>query len=86
MAGIKEHSKPNQKLKAGLEALGVHCDEIPRNTSTEHACGHCCFGCPSGDKKDMTGTYLADALKAGAHILTGGNLRSLPPHRGISNS
>ena len=49
-AGIKHHSRPNEKLKAGLEAMGVHCGEIPRNCSREHACGHCCFGCPSGDK------------------------------------
>jgi long-chain-alcohol oxidase len=49
----------------------VHCDEIPRNSSTEHACGHCCFGCPSGDKQDMTGTFLADAAAAGAKLFTG---------------
>ena len=71
-AGIQEHSKPNQKLKAGLEKLGVHCGEIPRNCSTAHTCGHCCFGCPSGDKQDGTGTYLSDAAGHGACIFTGG--------------
>ncbi len=70
-AGIKQHSKPNEKLKKGLEALGVHCGEIPRNCSRGHTCGHCCFGCPSGDKQDATGTYLADAAAAGATIFTG---------------
>lgn len=70
-AGIEEHSKPNQKLKEGLESLGVHCGEIPRNCSPEHACGHCCFGCPSGDKQDCTGTYLSDAAGHGARIFTG---------------
>ena len=70
-AGIQEHSKPNQKVKAGLEKLGVHCGRIPRNCSTAHACGHCCFGCPSGDKQDSTGTYLADAAGHGACIFTG---------------
>ncbi|EIE19802.1 FAD/NAD(P)-binding domain-containing protein, partial [Coccomyxa subellipsoidea C-169] len=74
--GIKQHSCPNEKLKAGLEALGVHCGEIPRNCSREHSCGHCCFGCPSGDKQDATGTYLADAARIGAKIFTGGH--SLP--------
>ncbi|CAK0785523.1 hypothetical protein CVIRNUC_008733 [Coccomyxa viridis] len=69
--GIQEHSKPNQKLKAGLEKLGVHCGEIPRNCSTAHTCGHCCFGCPSGDKQDGTGTYLSDAAGHGACIFTG---------------
>ena len=70
-AGILEHSKPNQKLKAGLEKLGVHCGEIPRNCSPAHTCGHCCFGCPTGDKQDMTGTYLSDAAGHGARIFTG---------------
>ncbi|CAL8471472.1 g11014 [Coccomyxa elongata] len=69
--GIKQHSRPNEKLKAGLEAMGVHCAEIPRNCSREHGCGHCCFGCPSGDKQDATGTYLADAARSGAKIFTG---------------
>ena len=70
-AGIKEHSGQNTQLKAGLQALGVHCGEIPRNCSPEHTCGHCCFGCPSGDKQDMTATFLPDAVAAGARILTG---------------
>lgn len=70
-AGIQEHSRPNEKLKEGLEKLGVHCGEIPRNCSTGHTCGHCCFGCPSGDKQDGTGTYLCDAASHGARIFTG---------------
>lgn len=70
-AGIKQHSGQNQQLRAGLQALGVHCGEIPRNCSPEHTCGHCCFGCPSGDKQDMTATFLPDAVAAGARILTG---------------
>ena len=70
-AGIKEHSRPNQKLQEGLQKLQVHCGEIPRNCSTAHTCGHCCYGCPSGDKQDMTGTYLSDAAGHGARIFTG---------------
>ena len=49
----------------------MHCGEIPRNCSPAHTCGHCCFGCPSGDKGDMTGTYLSDAAAHGARIFTG---------------
>ena len=62
---------PHQKLQQGLQALGVHCGEIPRNCSPEHTCGHCCLGCPSGDKQDGTGTYLSDAARHGALIFTG---------------
>ena len=49
----------------------MHCGEIPRNCSPAHTCGHCCFGCPTGDKQDMTGTYLSDAAGHGARIFTG---------------
>ena len=52
----------------------MHCGEIPRNCSPEHTCGHCCFGCPSGDKQDMTATFLPDAVAAGARILTGADM------------
>lgn len=71
LSGIKEHSKANSHLKAGLERLGVHCGEIPRNTGRGHACGHCSFGCASGEKRDTTATFLVDAVRSGAKILTG---------------
>ena len=70
-AGIVEHSKANAKLKEGLQKLGVHYGEIPRNTSTGHSCGHCSFGCAHGEKQDGTATFLADAVEAGARIITG---------------
>ena len=70
-AGIQEHSKPKQKVKAGLEKLSVHCGKIPHNCSTAHACGHCCLGCSSGDKQDGTSAYLTDAASHGACIFTG---------------
>ena len=36
-----------------------------------HDCGHCCFGCPTGDKQDMTTTFLADAARSDAKLVTG---------------
>lgn len=70
-AGIKVHSRANAKLEAGLVRLGAHCGEIPRNSDTGHACGHCAFGCAYGAKQDGTATFLADAVQAGARVLTG---------------
>ncbi|CAL5227030.1 g9925 [Coccomyxa viridis] len=69
--GIVEHSRANVKLKEGLQKLGVHYGEIPRNTGTGHSCGHCSFGCAHGEKQDGTATFLADAVEAGAKIITG---------------
>ena len=65
------HSRANAKLEAGLVRLGVHCGEIPRNSDTGHACGHCAFGCAYGAKQDGTATFLADAVAAGGKVLTG---------------
>ena len=59
------------KLKEGLQKLGVHYGEIPRNTGTGHSCGHCAFGCAHGEKQDATATFLVDAVQAGALIITG---------------
>ena len=73
-AGIVEHSRANAKLKEGLQKLGVHYGEIPRNTGTGHSCGHCSFGCAHGEKQDGTATFLADAVEAGAKIITGDRL------------
>ena len=73
-AGIVEHSRANAKLKEGLQKLGVHYGEIPRNTGTGHSCGHCSFGCAHGEKQDGTATFLADAVEAGAKIITGDHL------------
>lgn len=45
------HNGPNGALKRGLEALDVHCDEIPRNCNDAVCSGFCAFGCASGDKQ-----------------------------------
>lgn len=65
------HSNANARLKSGLELLGVHCGEIPRNSGRGHACGHCSFGCPRAEKRDTAATFLTDAARSGARILTG---------------
>eukprot|EP00884_Botryococcus_braunii_P004874 jgi/Botrbrau1/14388/Bobra.0014s0037.1 len=70
-ASLTRHSKHNTLLQTGLKALGVHHGEIPRNVVGQHHCGWCCWGCPSGEKQDMTATFLADAAAHGAKILAG---------------
>lgn len=80
-AGVKRHNRNNAMLKDGLEALGAHWAEIPRNCAASgHDCGYCGFGCASGGKQDASGTWLLDAVSAGARILTG---RALAPGPGF---
>jgi long-chain-alcohol oxidase len=69
--GLAAHSAHNACLGAGLEALGDHRGEIPRNCDNASDCGLCCLGCPSGERGDMTHTFLADAAGAGAVIIAG---------------
>jgi len=38
-------------LHDGLQGLGVHCDEVPRNCQTPDCSGHCHFGCARGYKQ-----------------------------------
>ncbi|HEX8940210.1 MAG TPA: GMC family oxidoreductase N-terminal domain-containing protein [Candidatus Limnocylindrales bacterium] len=60
---------PNRVLARGLEALGLGCQVIPRNTRGCGECGPCAVGCRIGAKQSVRRTYLAEASQAGARIL-----------------
>ena len=72
-----EHNRVSareEKVRAGLRALGWHCAEMPRNVrgcDQGTVCGYCPFGCALGAKQSTVRTWLADAREAGARILVG---------------
>lgn len=60
---------PNDRLRAGLEALGLPATVVPRNVHGCGDCGPCAVGCRRGAKQSTLRTYLASACALGAEIL-----------------
>lgn len=66
-------SAREEVFRRGLDALGWHCDAMPRNVigcdQDGPECGWCGFGCRRGAKQSTLKTWLPDAQAAGARIL-----------------
>lgn len=64
-------SGPNTRLLQGCHALGLHAEELPRNCLSDKCSAYCNFGCRSGHKQSSDVSWLVDAVKSGAQVLTG---------------
>ena len=71
-----EHSTASPRdevMLRGLEQLGWHWDRMPRNVrgcDQGERCGQCGMGCALGAKQSTAVTWLVDAQKVGARIVT----------------
>ena len=66
---------PNAKLAAGLDALGLPHDVIPRGVRGCTDCGPCAVGCRIGAKQSSLRTTLVAACANGAEILDQSDVR-----------
>jgi choline dehydrogenase-like flavoprotein len=72
-----DHNLPSRRdevMRRGLESLGWHVDEMPRDVlgcEQGVVCGYCGYGCPLGAKQSTLRTWLEDAAAAGARIVVG---------------
>lgn len=66
-------------LETGLTANGWHVETISRNVDAcdRAVCGFCTMGCPIGAKQSTAVTYLRDAARHGAKIVTGANVQHI---------
>ena len=60
---------PNERLAAGLDAMGLPWQVIPRNVRGCGDCGPCAVGCRSGAKQSVLRRSLAAACEHGAEVL-----------------
>jgi long-chain-alcohol oxidase len=65
----------NGALYDGLVELGADARKLPRNCLSDECSGFCSLGCKTGHKVSTDVSYLADAVKNGARIITGVHAR-----------
>jgi len=74
----------NLLMAAGADALGLEHRPIRRNVAGCRGLGLCVQGCPEGNKLSVDRTLLADAMAAGATVLSSVEVRSIAVERGAA--
>ncbi|MDB4997493.1 MAG: hypothetical protein JWM74_4925 [Myxococcaceae bacterium] len=69
-------------IARGAGALGYHHHPIPRNAPDCDGQGVCCFGCPTGAKRSTDVSYIPEALKKGAQLVTAAHVEGITVTQG----
>jgi len=65
-------------VERGAKALGMtHHGPLRRNAPDCDGQGICCFGCPTGAKRSTDVSYVPEALKRGAQLLTAAKVETV---------
>ncbi len=74
----------NLLMAKGADALGLEHRPIARNVVDCEGLGRCLQGCPKGHKQSMERTYLPDAVRHGAEILSQVKVQSIVHQDGVA--
>ncbi|XP_042520484.1 long-chain-alcohol oxidase FAO4A-like isoform X1 [Macadamia integrifolia] len=69
---VEEEGFNNTILRRGCTELGYPVTNIPRNSTQDHYCGWCGYGCKDGKKKGVAETWLVDLVKSGNGLILPG--------------
>lgn len=64
-------------IRRGAERLGYRHGPLPRNAPGCDGQGVCCFGCPTGAKRSTDVSYVPEALKRGAQLITAAHVTAI---------
>lgn len=67
--GVDKHNLQNTVLQEGCKKLGFHHGTLQRNAPSDHYCGWCSYGCPTGKKQSTAETWLVDAANTGNAVI-----------------
>lgn len=75
-------SGSTERFVAGAERLGISMHSTRRNTNGCIGNGRCNFGCPSGAKMSVDVSYLPDAMRQGARVISDALVEKVIVERG----
>lgn len=73
---------PARVIARGAARLGLEHGPLRRNAPGCDGQGVCCFGCPTGAKRSTDVSYVPEALKRGAQLVTGARVERIEVERG----
>ncbi|MBE7485017.1 MAG: GMC family oxidoreductase [Polyangiaceae bacterium] len=73
---------PARVIARGAQLMGLAHGPLRRNAPDCDGQGVCCFGCPTGAKRSTDVSYVPEALKRGAQLVTGARVERVDVTRG----